>query len=66
MDKTCGTCRWWDNPDEKVKGRCRRNPPQATVNLIIYGIGWASWGLPDTRFDDWCGEHQDKEPPHAG
>lgn len=60
MDKTCGTCRWWNRADAHsvLIAECRRNAPQPADN-ITDPAWWAS-----TKRDDFCGEHQPKEPSH--
>lgn len=49
---TCAVCRWWIRnywPEwaDKRYGACRRFPPS--------GEGTRMW--PETKEDDWCGEH---------
>jgi hypothetical protein len=44
---TCKTCRFWKQVDVSVQyiSHCRAHPPTTE--------GW-----PESRFDDWCGEHE--------
>lgn len=45
-DKTCETCRWWQNQT------CKRYPPANVQPSKGYGT------QPRTGYDDWCGEYQ--------
>lgn len=70
MDKTCGTCRCWLGPlsFDGERGACRRYPPMPITSEFAWrGATYmeadradAVWPL--TNADDWCGEHQPKEP----
>ena len=64
MSATCETCRWWalsvESYDEPAN-QCHRYAPRPTVwEQGRMFPGWAEW--PQTLPDDWCGEHQPKEP----
>lgn len=59
MAETCETCRWQN------KKRCHRNPPQVGTELVLYGLGWITQRFPKVESDDFCGEHQPREVPHA-
>lgn len=45
MEKACGTCLYWVNPEGKTHGECHRNPPI---------IGEQRW--PVAVAHEWCGE----------
>lgn len=66
MTATCETCRWWEpepgqngNPEET--GICRRYAPRPHV-YEEHGCDPAFPIWPRTLHDEWCGEHQPKEP----
>jgi len=76
MTPTCETCRWWEGGVTKNgNGICRRHTPKAVVAVAwvpkllrafggVTSMQWpAQW--PITEEDDWCGEHQPKEPDHG-
>jgi len=68
MSATCETCRWWHRwpwqmEDDAHGGECRVRAP------ILHPPGPVAH-LPDRKFpqtvrNDWCGEHQPKEPDHG-
>ena len=72
MTGTCSDCRWWNElatNEKRATGACRINPPVAVVAVkwvpkwfgSVTKMRWhAEW--PVTDEDDWCGEHQPKEP----
>ena len=75
MDKTCGTCRWWQMVEVEPfwTGDCRAMPPRMQGDIAPHGSATfqdpkgAVW--PTTRESDWCAAfvfHTPKEPPHAG
>ena len=71
---TCETCRFWDKQQpQHTYANCRRLPPRAawgvsaqargsyeTPIINIYTRSEPEW--PNTNENDWCGEHQPKEP----
>lgn len=60
MTATCETCRWWASnadPDDEPLDQCRKHAPRPHN---WEDKSWAEW--PQTLPDDWCGEHQPKEP----
>lgn len=54
MDKTCGTCRWWRAEHVRNARTLYRRECHRFPQIV------------NKVEDDFCGEHQDKEPPHAG
>jgi len=57
MTDTCKDCRFWKD------GKCKRLPPQVIFRpggsgggVGYYGSAESVW--PETRSNDWCGEHQ--------
>jgi hypothetical protein len=66
----CRDCRWWHN-EHASRGQCRLGPPIVTPNHVMYSSSesvttgpMTLW--PVTRPDDWCGQHQAKEPDVHG
>lgn len=56
-ERTCATCRWWDDKGED-QGECRRHAPRPRmVNSLPEA--WQNWAW--TCGQDWCGEHTPKE-----
>lgn len=57
----CTNCKFW----EREQGLCKRFPPQVVPqpsdnqHPVIY---WPVPMYPNTRGDDWCGEHQLRGP----
>ena len=53
--RRCRTCRHWLETRSDTRGECRAQPPQIAPRH--QGFEHASvW--PETRPDDWCGEHR--------
>ncbi len=52
-EETCGNCRYWKSPSKPAgeKGICRHHPPVVVVS------GTVSTRFPETKSDEWCGEH---------
>ena len=60
---TCETCKFWCKEPAYTKGECRRFPPSLYTTVEGDSSNVRSntpTGFPDTRPDDWCGEHQGK------
>jgi len=77
MPATCETCRWWDKEAEgHTYATCRRMPPSPSWGVSINARGnyqnpdvsvqsLANGQFPNVHKDEWCGEHQPKEPDHG-
>ncbi len=57
--KTCETCHWWVNPDDRTiqeqhAAECRRRAPWPRP--IEEGIALTRQAWPITQKADWCGE----------
>lgn len=68
MSETCETCRWWVGPGFRTNTTC------GAWKAPGDGYAWgdcrirapipsgADLDFPRSHKDDWCGEHQPKEP----
>lgn len=57
---TCATCRFWQPAKHGKLGQCRTRSPVVVVAGEIAGTRW-----PMTAADDWCGEHDLRDPPQG-
>ena len=58
----CETCKWWSgriSGQVHTRGPCRRYPPTMVVRDRYDDLQQHS---PMMAFNDFCGEHQPKEP----
>ena len=51
-ERTCGNCRYWENPSLVSRGECHAHPPQ--IVEIIQEVQTVAW--PETLSSDWCGQ----------
>ncbi len=63
-EKTCGTCRWWDD------GACSVNPPIVVVSSSFVDregeTGFTHETVwPQTEAGDWCGRWEKSEGDNA-
>lgn len=68
--KTCENCEFWEYDEKLTKtyteiaperlgwGFCRKNAPR-----ILYGsgTGWSDKKWPEQKYNEWCGEHKERE-----
>ena len=71
MTGTCGDCKWWDAIPQinETFGLCCIRRPKRGFSRVVTVDGKAvkfKSSLPIIYRDNWCGEHQPKEPTDAG